>query len=298
MKYISYIIITTMLTLLASCNNSKMKNDAMGVFESTEVIVSAEATGKLLSFDIEEGDIVNANTILGLVDTTQLYLKKMQLLASSKAVRSKQADVPTQIAALKQQIKTQKQEKERFANLVKANAGNQKQVDDIDSNIKVLENQLSAQLEVLTKSNAGVNEESASIELQIMQIEDMIEKSIVKSPIDGTILSKYAEKGELASQGRALFKVSDMKNVILRAYISAPQIAEIKTGQEVSVLCDWGKADNKEYKGIITWISDKAEFTPKTIQTRDERANLVYAIKITVKNDGFIKLGMYGEVIF
>lgn len=297
MKKIKYSITTIIFLSLLACNSNKMESDAMGVFEATEIIVSAEANGKLIDFNIEEGDIVKINNILGIIDTTQLSLQKMQLLASNKVVISKKTDIPTQIAALREQIRTQKQERDRFANLVKMNAGNQKQVDDIESSIKILENQLSAQLEVLTKSNQGVSEEASSIAIQIMQIDDMLSKSIIRSPINGTILSKYAEKGELAVQGRALFKVADMENVILRAYVNAPQLTNIKIGQKVKVLSDLGETDSREYEGTISWISDKSEFTPKTIQTRDERANLVYAIKINIKNDGYIKLGMYGEVI-
>lgn len=297
MKTIKNIAVATLFFSFFACGNSKMKSDAMGVFEATEVIVSAEANGKLAAFDIEEGNIVKANDILGLIDTTQLFLQKMQLLASNNAVKSRKSDIPTQIAALREQIRTQKQERDRFANLVKMNAGNQKQVDDIVSNIKVLENQLSAQLETLTRGNQGVSEESSSIIIQVMQIDDMLNKSVVRSPINGTILAKYAEMGELATQGRALFKVADMENVMLRAYINAPQLSDIRIGQKVKVLSDAGESDSREHDGTVTWISDKAEFTPKTIQTRDERANLVYAIKISVKNDGYIKLGMYGEVI-
>ncbi|MBF0576243.1 HlyD family secretion protein [Dysgonomonas sp. GY617] len=284
--------------LLVACGNKKGDYDASGIFETTEVIVSSEANGKILELNLEEGQIVNPDVPMGYIDTTQLYLKKMQLLASNQAVKSKQTDVPRQIAAIQQQIVTQKKEQARFENLVKSNAANQKQLDDINAQILYLEKQLAAQTEVLMNSNRGISEESSSMQIQVAQLNDQIVKSVIKSPIKGTILSKYAEQGELAVQGKALFKVGDIENMILRAYISASQLTQLKVGQTVQVFSDLGEADRKEYSGTIEWISDKAEFTPKTIQTRDERANLVYAVKIAVKNDGYIKRGMYGEIKF
>lgn len=282
--------------LLVACGNKNGDYDATGIFETTEVIVSSEANGKILELNLEEGQIVNPDVPLGYIDTTQLYLKKMQLLASNQAVRSKQTDVSRQIAAIQQQIITQKKEQARFGNLVKSNAANQKQLDDINAQILYLEKQLAAQTELLMNSNKGVSEESSSMQIQVAQLEDQIGKSIIKSPINGTVLSKYAELGELAVQGKALFKVGDIDNMILRTYITASQLTQLKIGQTVKVFSDLGEADRKEYSGTVEWISDKAEFTPKTIQTRDERANLVYAVKIAVKNDGYIKRGMYGEI--
>lgn len=296
MKMIKIIPIIATVLLFAACSNKDTDYDASGIFETTEVIVSSETNGKILQLNLEEGQVVNPHEPLGYIDTTQLYLKKRQLLASNQAVRSKQTDVPRQIAAIQQQIITQKKEYTRFENLVKLNAANQKQLDDINAQILYLEKQLAAQIEVLTNSNKGVSEESSSMQIQVAQLEDQIEKSIIKSPIKGTVLSKYAEVGELAVQSKALFKVGDIENMILRTYITASQLTQLKVGQAVRVFSDLGEADRKEYSGIVEWISDKAEFTPKTIQTRDERANLVYAVKIAVKNDGYIKRGMYGEI--
>lgn len=290
----AFLLATTFL--FVACGNKNGDYDASGIFETTEVIVSAEANGKILEFNLEEGQVVNPNVPLGYIDTTQLYLKKRQLLASNQAVKSKQTDVPRQIAAIQQQIATQKKEQIRFENLVKSNAANQKQLDDINAQILYLEKQLAAQTEVLVNSNKGVSEESSSMQIQVAQLNDQIVKSVIISPIKGTVLSKYAEQGELAVQGRALFKVGDIENMILRTYITASQLTQLKVGQTVSVFSDLGEADRKEYSGTVEWISDKAEFTPKTIQTRDERANLVYAVKIAVKNDGYIKRGMYGEI--
>lgn len=296
MKTIKAIILLSIPFLVIACGNKSGDYDASGIFETTEVIVSSETNGKILDLNIEEGQVVTPDTPLGYIDTTQLYLKKMQLFASNQAVKSKQTDVPRQIAAIQQQIATQKKEQVRFSNLVKSNAANQKQLDDINAQILYLEKQLAAQTEILVNSNRGISDESSSIQIQVAQLDDQIAKSIIKTPIQGTILSKYAEQGELAVQGKALFKVGDIENMILRTYITAGQLTQIKVGQTVRVFSDLGESDRKEYSGTIQWISNKAEFTPKTIQTRDERANLVYAVKVAVKNDGYIKRGMYGEI--
>lgn len=281
---------------LAACGNKNNQYDASGIFETTEVIVSSQSTGEIMEFTIMEGQEVETGKQIGYIDTVQLYFKKMQLLANMKAVDSRYYNVSKQIASIRQQIATQKNEKKRFENLVKSNAANQKQLDDIDAQIAFLEKQLIAQKEILENNNKSVSEESSGLIMQIAQIEDQIKKSIISSPINGTILSKYAEQGEFATLGRSLFKVADITDMYLRVYITADQLTSLKIGQEIKVYADQGKADRKEYPGIVTWISDKAEFTPKTIQTRNERANLVYAVKVAVKNDGYIKKGMYGEI--
>ena len=296
MNTIKNILYFSFAILLSSCGRGNGDYDASGVFETTEVIVSAEANGKIMQFDITEGQLLDAGREIGYIDTVQLYLKKMQLLANMKSVKTRYTDVPRQIAATKQQIATQRNELKRFENLVKSNAANQKQVDDINAQILVLERQLAAQTETLENSNRGVSEESTGLDIQVAQLNDQLQKSIITSPIKGTVLSKYAEQGELATQGRVLFKIADMDNMFLRAYITSGQLTEVKIGQQVRVFADFGEKDMKEYAGTITWISDKSEFTPKTIQTRDERANLVYAVKIAVKNDGYLKKGMYGEL--
>jgi HlyD family secretion protein len=282
--------------LLSSCANKKDLSDASGVFEAVEVVVSAQASGTLMQFDIMEGDAVEANSPIGYIDTTQLYLKKMQLQANIKAIESRRNNVSTQMAAIREQIATQKVEQTRFENLLKAGSATQKQLDDIIAQITILEKQLSAQTEVLENTNRALSSETTGLVIQIAQLDDQIQKSIISSPIDGVVLSKYAEQGELATQGRTLFKVADIENMKLRVYITADQLTSLKIGQPVKVHADQGKSDKKAYAGTIIWISDKAEFTPKTIQTRDERANLVYAVKVAVKNDGYIKRGMYGEL--
>lgn len=296
MKTIKSIVYVSIILLLTACGKGNGDYDASGVFETTEVIVSAEANGKIMQLNFIEGQQVEQGKPLGYIDTVQLYLKKMQLLTNTSAVKSGRVDIPRQIAAIKQQIATQKNEQKRFENLVKANAANQKQLDDINAQILVLERQLTAQTELLENSNKNISEQSSGLGVQVAQINDQIQKSIISSPINGTILSKYAEQGELATQGRALFKVADIEHMFLRAYITASQLTHVKIGQAVKVYADFGEKEMKEYSGTITWISDKSEFTPKTVQTRDERANLVYAVKVAVKNDGYLKYGMYGEL--
>ncbi|MDD3321002.1 MAG: HlyD family efflux transporter periplasmic adaptor subunit [Paludibacter sp.] len=282
-------------TLFVSCGKSDGDYDASGTFEATEVIVSAESMGKILQFDITEGQQLTQNQSVGIIDSTQLYLKKQQLLASQKAMLTRRPDLNKQIAALEQQVATAKTEKKRIQNLVNANAANQKQLDDVNAQIAVLEKQLIAQKSNIDSANEGISEDNKSVNIQIAQIEDQLVKAKITSPITGTVLTKYAETGELAVAGKALFKIADINNMILRAYITNSQLTQIKIGQKVKVFADSGE-DQKEYAGTIEWISDKSEFTPKTIATKDERANMVYALKISVKNDGFLKIGMYGDI--
>lgn len=285
-------------TLLASCGADKTDYDATGVFEATEVVVSAQTQGELTRMLPREGEPVEAGSLIAAVDTVQLALKRDQLVASLGAVGSRRYDVARQVAAIRQQIATQARERERFAQLVAKQAGNQKQVDDIDAQIAFLQKQLDAQTETLGNTNSSVDSELRSLEAQIAQIDDQIRRSAILSPLTGTVLARYAEPGELATAGKPLYKLADVGTLYLRAYVTAPQLTRLKLGQTVRVFADSGEDGRKEYKGRISWIADEAEFTPKTIQTRDERANLVYAVKIEVKNDGLIKSGMYGECKF
>lgn len=284
--------------LFTACGEDKTEYDATGVFEATEVVVSAQTQGELLRMLPHEGEAVRADSLIAFVDTVQLALKRDQLVASLGAVGSKRYNVSRQVAAIRQQIATQQRERKRFADLVAKQAGNQKQVDDIDAQIALLQKQLDAQTETLENTNSSVNGELRSLEAQIAQIDDQIRRSSILSPLTGTVLARYAEPGELATVGKPLYKVADVGTLYLRAYVTAPQLTGLKLGQSVRVFADSGKDGRKEYKGRISWISDEAEFTPKTIQTRDERANLVYAVKVEVKNDGLIKSGMYGECKF
>ncbi len=292
------LILSIGAAMLAACSKTENAYDASGVFETTEVIVSARGTGELVQFHIEEGQEVKADSILGCIGTTQLVLKRRQILATLSATESRTLDVERQVASLKQQIANAQSEKARFEKLVAAKAASQKQLDDINYQIEVLNKQLAASSEQLSKSNAGISEQAQSIVAQVAQIDDQLENCRIVSPMDGKILSKYAEQGEYAVPGRALFKVGDISNMKLRAYLSADQVTRLQIGQKVTVFADLGKEDRKAYEGTVIWISDEAEFTPKTIQTRDERSNLVYAVKIAVKNDGTIKRGMYGDVKF
>lgn len=298
MKTFKYLAAATLLFGMYACGNKGLEYDASGVFEVTEVIVSSQANGEIKELRITEGDVLEINQQIGFIDTTQLYLRINQLKANIASVKNKKTTPSTQVASLQQQIETQKREQKRYENLVSLNAANQKQLDDINAQIKLLEKQLAAQYETINNANSSLTDESLSLEAQIAQLEDQIKNSIIKSPIKGTVLAKYAEQGELATQGKALFKIANVETMYLRAYITASQLTTAQIGQNVKIYSDLGESDRKEYEGKITWISDKAEFTPKTIQTRDERANLVYAVKIEVKNDGFIKKGMYGEIKF
>lgn len=298
MKAITILFYMTSLAMIAACGHSEDDNSAMGIFETTEIIISAKANGEIKALNIEEGQSVNADEPAGYIDTIQLALKKEQLLATLSANDSRHLNESRQVASLRQQISNQRQERKRFYDLLQSNAATQKQVDDIDNQIEVLQRQLDATSEQVGSNNSSLSSQSRSIMAQIAQLDDMLRNSYISSPIAGTILAKYAEAGEYATQGRALFKVADVKRMKLRAYITATQISSIKIGQKVKVYADEGEKAQREYNGTITWIADKAEFTPKTIQTRDERANLVYAIKVAVENDGYIKTGMYGEVKF
>jgi len=288
-------IIIASLVFLYSCGKSNEQYDASGTFEATEIMVSSEASGKILQFGAQEGELLQPGNEIVLIDTLQLFLKKQQLLSSINALQSRRPEVNKQIAAVQQQIATAKTEKQRAENLVKANAANQKMLDDINAQIVVLEKQLAAQKSTLDISNRGITEDVATMEIQVAQLDDQLLKCRIATPINGTLLVKYAQVGELAMPGKVLFKVADLESMILRAYITSDQLTQLKIGQTVKVFADFGES-TREYSGTISWISGKAEFTPKTIQTKDERANLVYAVKIAVKNDGYLKIGMYGQV--
>ena len=290
------VLLATSAFLTLSCGGKDGEYDASGTFEATEIIVSSEANGKILSLDIVEGQQLEAGAPVGTIDSTQLYLKKRQLLTSVRGVEVRRPEYNKQIAATQQQIATQISEKARIERLVKAEAANQKQLDDINSSISVLQKQLEAQKSSLTTTTSGMSEDAAALMIQVDQLNDQLSKCRILSPIKGTVLVKYAEAGELTGSGKPLFKIADIENMILRAYITSDIITKLKLNQEVKVFADFGEKEMREYPGTIVWISDKAEFTPKTIQTKKERANLVYAVKIAVKNDGYIKIGMYGEV--
>ena len=296
-KIVAVATILLSVLVISGCGGKSGQIEATGKFEATEIIVSAEATGKIMEMSVKEGMNLSAGDMVGYIDTLQLYLQKERLLAGSEAVRARRADVGKQIAVLEQQISNLNVELERAKRLVASNAGNTKTVDDIESQINTLNRQIEAQRSVLERGNLSADKESHGIELQVAQTEDMIRRSKIVSPITGTILAKYAEPGEFTATGRPLFKIADLENMILRAYFTYDQMLELKLGDEVQISTSTGKSEGAVYKGIVSWISDEAEFTPKTIQTKDERSNLVYAVKISVKNDGHIKIGMYGDLM-
>ena len=286
---------SALILVLASCQDSE-KFDATGIFEATTVTVSSETSGKLVSFDIEEGDSLRMGQQVGQVDTTLLVLQQKQLHSQQRSAEKSSPDIAAQAAALRSRIAHQQNECDRIARLLADGAATRKQSDDANAQLKILHGQLDALLSTLGNSRGSIHENAAALRYQKEQVEEQIRKSVITSPAAGTILIKYAEPGEYATPGHPLFKMADLNNIYLRSYFTASQLAHIKIGQEVTVIADFGGDEQYEYPGRITWIAQESEFTPKSIQTRDSRANLVYAVKIAVKNDGRLKLGQYGEV--
>lgn len=320
------IFLAATLLVLTACGNKEQTFDATGTFEMTEVTIAAKAAGELTAFNVTEGDTVGAQQLVGQIDDTQLQLKKgqletsrSQLIASRRqaaatrgATSSKQLDLERQVAGLKQQIANAKRERQRYSELLRDGAVAGKQVDEISYQISVLEKQLAATQEQIRSNNASLAEQAAGIDAQIQgidaqiqginvqqaQLDDQIANTVIKSPLAGTVIEKYAEQGEFVAAGKPLFKVADTRNVVLRAYVTSAQLERVKLGQKVKVMTDYGNNSGKTYDGTIAWIATKAEFTPKTIVTEDERADLVYAVKVQVHNGGDIKMGMYGKVKF
>ena len=319
-------IMAGVLLLLVACGNKEKEYDATGTFEATEVTVSAKSTGELQRFDVTEGQEIDQNVVVGTIDAYQLKLQrqqlentkeqlkanKKQLNATRGATNSKQLDLEKQVASIRQQIANAQRERQRYNELVNDGAVPRKQLDDINYQIKVLEKQLAATQEQIRSNNASLREQSQGItaqmegidaqqltvESQKAQLDDQIANSDIKAPITGSVLEKYVERGEYVTVGKPLFKMADTQNMFIRAYVTSAQLKDIKVGQQVKVFADYGNGQKKSYNGTVTWISSRSEFTPKTILTDDERADLVYAVKIAFKNDGYVKIGMYGEVKF
>ena len=326
MKQIIYITLLSSLLTTSSCSSGEKEYDATGTFETTEVVVSAKATGQLEQFQLLEGQQITAGAQIGQIDSEQLHLKKQQLettrsqveanrrqlALSREATDSRRLDLENQLASIKQQISNARKEQQRYSELVSDGAVPRKQLDDINYQISVLEKQLAATREQLAATNESLSRQAESvgaqmegleaqqrgISVQQSQLDEQIGDTYITAPIAGTVLEKYVEQGEFVSMGMPLFKIADTGNMILRAYVTSAQLQNVKLGQKVKVFADYGNGQRKEYAGTVSWISSQAEFTPKTILTDDERADLVYAVKISVRNDGFIKIGMYGEVRF
>jgi HlyD family secretion protein len=285
------------LICLSSCTQ-KTKFDASGTFETEETIISAEATGRIKEFNIEEGQTLKAGQYIGFIDTAQLSFSKKNLEAQIQAGLSKRPDIAAQVASLKVQLASAQREQTRISNLVKADAATQKQLDDQTSAVAEVQKQIDAQMSTLDISTQSINKEAVPLRALVQQMSDQLNKCYLVNPINGTVLAKYARLDEEATPGKPLYKIADVSTLLLRAYVTDDQFTKLKLGQKVTVMIDNGSDTYKNYEGTVTWISDKAEFTPKTIQTKDERANLVWATKISVKNDGYLKIGMYADVKF
>ena len=287
-----------LMPLLGSCNQEDQNVLGSGNFEAEEVLVSSEASGKILEWNVTEGGQVTEGTPVGLVDTTQLYLQKEALLRSGRAVTSVRPSVSTQTAAMETQLRDLEAQRARIEKLVRGGAATQKELDDVTTGIALTRNQIAASKSTLTKSNAQISAQSSGIDVQVAQVEDLIHRSIISSPISGIVLTTYAKAGELTGQGAPLFSVADLSNMTLKAYLTGEALSEVKLGDTVTVRTDYGEGENRTYEGKITWIASESEFTPKTVQTRDERTNLVYAVKISVPNpDGNLRIGQYAEVL-
>ena len=297
-KILSKMGLTTLLLLFAACGNKEKEYDATGTFEATETTVYAEQNGTLLSFDVNEGDEIAQGVEVGLVDTTQIWLKIQQLKAKKEVYRSQKPDMTKQIAATRQQLAKARQEQQRYKELVADGAAPSKMLDDATSQVAVLQKQLDAQISSLNTSTNSLGKQMAATDVQVSQLRDQLQKCHIASPISGTVLEKFVARGEFVTTGKPLFKVADTERMFIRAYVTSAQLQNIKVGQQAKVFADYGDGQRKEYDGTISWISSRSEFTPKSILTDDERADLVYALKVAVKNDGFIKIGMYGEVKF
>ena len=309
-KYYSLLHLSILTLFMVSCSNQEKECDATGTFEATEVTVSAKSTGELKTLDITEGQLVESGVVVGQIDAYQLQMtaqqleaQKRQLAMSRNATDSRRLDLEKQLSSINQQISNTQRERQRFSELVRDGAVPRKQLDDINNQIKVLERQRDATRDQIRSNNASLSEQSKGISAQIdgidaqrKQIADQIANAEVKAPLSGTVLEKYVERGEFVATGKPLFKIADTQNMYLRAYVTSSQLKDIKVGQKVKVFADYGGGQKKEYDGTISWISSRSEFTPKTILTDDERADLVYAVKIAIKNDGYVKIGMYGEV--
>ena len=296
MKHSLNFLILILPLLFAGCSDGSDDFDACGQIEAVDVVVSAESNGKIISLDVPEGAVLAKGECVGVIDSVQIYLQKMELISRKQNAASRIVDIKKQLAPQKSRLENLMVDKERYVNLLAKDAGTQKQVDDIEFQIAVSKGEIDAQTQTYQNNNSGVESELAMYDVQIAQKEDMLRKCRIVSPVAGTVLTRYVEEGETVTSGKPIFRIADMNDVYVRAYFSTSQLADIKLGSKVKVYPDDGSDKLKEYEGTVTWISEQAEFTPKNIQTRDDRADLVYAVKISIANDGYLKLGMYAYV--
>ena len=282
--------------MMAACGGNEKAYDATGTFEATETTVYAEQSGALLTFSVNEGDHIEAGKEVGLIDTTQTWLKIRQLDATKEVYQSQKPDMERQIAATRQQLSKAQQDEQRYRELVADGAAPSKMLDDASSQVKVLQKQLDAQISSLSTSTRSLDKQTVAANVQIEQLRDMLRKCHIVTPTKGTVLEKYVERGEFVAIGKPLFKIADTEQMFMRAYVTSAQLQNIRIGQKVKVFADYGDGQKKAYDGTVSWISSRSEFTPKTILTDDERADLVYAVKVAIKSDGYVKIGMYGEL--
>ena len=287
---------TAVLALLASCKPEAPLSDAYGNFEAREVTVASESGGRLLYFPVEEGLRLEAGALTALVDTVPLHLQRLQLRASIDALYQKTQDANPQISIFEEQRRSLLREISRIDALLKSNAATPKQRDDLSGQVEVLDKQIAAARSQEKIANRGILAEREPLEARLRQVEDQIARCYVYNPVAGTVLAKMAEPSEITGPGKALYQLADLDTMTLRAYFSGDQLPQLQIGQKVEVLMDEDESTNRSLQGRISWVSDQAEFTPKTIQTKNERVNLVYAVKIRVQNDGSLKIGMPAEV--
>ena len=297
-KQIFYVATAAALLTLGNCTDRSREFDACGQIEATEVLVSAEANGRIIALQLTEGDKLTAGEVVGVIDSVQTYLQKEELVRKRSNTQTKWVDIDRQLASQYAQLNKLKSDRERYQALEAKDAATRKQVEDLVSQIAVTEREIAAQRQNYERNNTGIREELALYDVQIAEKDDQLSKCRIVAPIDGTVLTKFAEAGELVTSGKSLFKLADMNQVYVRAYLTTAQLAEVKLGDTVQVTIEDGTDKPRTYEGRLVWIADEAEFTPKNIQTKDERADLVYAAKIALDNDGYLKLGMYAYVRF
>ena len=280
--------------MLSSCNDDGNTSDAFGNFDVDETVISAESPGELLTFSVQEGQTLKPGQVVGSIDSTDILLSRAEIMANRQSVTAKLTSINAEIRVLNTQLEVIEKEHKRVLKLLESDAATEKQKDDIEGNIAVIKSKIAA----ANAQKPAVQAQLDVIEANVAKINNQLSKCIIVNPVEGRVLTKLAEPHELVAPGKPLYKIADTNNVYLKAYVTGTQVSGLKVGQAVSVLLDQPEGGLRTLKGTIQWVSDQAEFTPKMIQTREERVSLVYAIKVSVANDGTIKIGMPGEVKF